>query len=54
MIEVLYFSRFLFIVVNNSQKIVTANIELFNQISQVSFSSGARPREIVAVGNDKA
>lgn len=44
----------LYIVVNNSQKIVIADPESFNQIGQITFGAGASPREIIAVGNDKA
>ncbi len=44
----------LYIVVNNSQKIVIVNPETFVQTGQITFGVGASPREIVAVSNDKA
>jgi|GEM_PF-1180648 len=44
----------LYIVVNNSQKIVIVNPETFQQTGQISFGVGASPREIVALGNGQA
>jgi hypothetical protein len=44
----------LYIVVNNSQKIVIVNPETFVQTGLITFGVGASPREIVAVGDNKA
>ena len=44
----------LYVVVNNSQKIVILNPEDFVQTGQITFGAGASPREIVAVSEDKA
>lgn len=44
----------LYIVVNNSQKIVIVNPETFVQTGQITFGAGASPREIVAISDEKA
>ena len=44
----------LYIVVNNSQKIVIVNPETFQQTGQISLGAGASPREIIPIGNNRA
>ena len=44
----------LYIVVNNSQKIVIANPTDFSQTGQITFGEGASPREIIKVSDTKA
>ncbi|MBO6794372.1 MAG: T9SS type A sorting domain-containing protein [Balneolaceae bacterium] len=43
----------LFIVVNNSQKIVITNPDTFQQTGQITLGAGASPREIIPIGNGK-
>ncbi len=44
----------LYIVVNNSQKIVITNPDNFQQTGQISLGAGVSPREIIPIGNGKA
>lgn len=49
-----WIDRKLYIVVNNSQKIVIANPVDFTQTGQITFGEGASPREILQVSDTKA
>ncbi|WP_421775153.1 DUF5074 domain-containing protein [Gracilimonas sp.] len=44
----------IYVVVNNSQKIVILDDETFAQTGQITFPEGASPREMVKVTNNKA
>ncbi len=44
----------LYIVVNNSQKVVITNPETFQQTGQITLGAGSSPREILPIGNNRA
>ncbi|MBO6534649.1 MAG: T9SS type A sorting domain-containing protein [Balneolaceae bacterium] len=44
----------LYIVVNNSQKVVITNPDTFQQTGQITLGAGSSPREILPIGNNKA